>query len=72
MEHNMFKNKWDHWYDNLPEHTKTYLKNQPLWHDKDLYKAIAMGILIGFFIGVIVGYEWAWTPVIKVFKPLVG
>ena len=46
--------KWDLWYDSLPDHTKIYLKNQPIWFDRDLYKAFAVGMLIGFLVGVIV------------------
>ena len=45
-------NKWNTWYDSLPEHTKQYLKTQPLWHDRDLGKAFAFGILIGVILGV--------------------
>jgi hypothetical protein len=45
-------NKWDTWYDSLPEHTKQYLKSQPLWHDADLVKALVVGLLIGIVIGV--------------------
>lgn len=45
--------KWDQWYDNLPAHTKEYLKNQPLWHDSDMFKAFAVGILVGLIIGAI-------------------
>jgi hypothetical protein len=45
-------NKWDQWYDNLPAHTKEYLKHQPLWHDKDLGKAFAFGIILGMIIGL--------------------
>jgi hypothetical protein len=44
-------NKWDAWYDSLPEHTKQYLKTQPLWHDIDLAKALGIGLVIGFIIG---------------------
>ena len=44
-------NKWTVWYDSLPEHTKQYLKTQPLWHDIDLAKAFVVGVLVGFFIG---------------------
>ena len=43
--------KWTRWYDSLPEHTKQYLKKQPIWHDCDL--AISLGI--GFAIGLVVG-----------------
>jgi len=48
----MFKpSKLESWYDSLPAHTKEYIKNQPVWHDRDIYKALA----IGFFVGLIVG-----------------
>jgi len=45
-------NKWTNWHDSLPAHTKEYLKTQPLWHDVDLFKALAIGLLIGIVIGV--------------------
>ena len=35
------------------KHTKQYLKAQPLWHDIDLAKALGIGLVIGFIIGVI-------------------
>lgn len=46
-------NKWDSWYDSLPEHTKQYLKAQPLWHDSDMWRAGIFGLVIGFILGVI-------------------
>lgn len=48
----MFNDKWDKWYTSLPEHTKVWLKNQPLWHDSDMFKAFAVGIVVGIIIGV--------------------
>jgi hypothetical protein len=39
------------WYDNLDEHTKAYLKKQPIWHDKDMVGAFVVGLLLGFAIG---------------------
>jgi hypothetical protein len=45
-------NKWTAWYDSLPEHTKEYLKNQPVWHDIDLVKAFAFGMIIGVIVGL--------------------
>lgn len=45
--------KYQQWYDSLPQHTKTYLKNQPLWHDRDMFKALAIGISIGLIIGAV-------------------
>jgi polyferredoxin len=65
-------NKWTEWYDAQPEHIKQWMKRQPIWNDKDLYKATAIGIIIGFLVGVVVGYEWAWRPVVQTVKPLVG
>ena len=51
----MFKqNKWEAWYDSLPASTKEYLSKQPVWYDRDMWKAFAVGIVIGFLIGVIV------------------
>jgi hypothetical protein len=46
-------NKWTSWYDSLPEHTKQYLKSQPIWHDSDMLKAGLVGLVIGFILGVI-------------------
>ena len=65
-------NKWTKWYGSLPEHTRKYLKHQPLWHDSDLVKAGLVGVAIGLVIGITIGYEWAWRPVVTTFKPLIG
>ena len=46
-------NKWNQWYESLPEHTKQYLKGQPLWHDTDLAIAVSIGIAFGFVLGYI-------------------
>jgi hypothetical protein len=45
-------NKWDAWWDSLSPGTQEYLKSQPLWHDVDLAKALALGLVIGFLIGL--------------------
>jgi hypothetical protein len=42
----------DRWIDSLPQHTKEYLKKQPLWHDLDLFKAAVVGMIIGFILGL--------------------
>jgi hypothetical protein len=44
--------KWESWFDSLSPHTQEYLKNQPLWHDRDLFKALAVGLVLGFLIGL--------------------
>ncbi len=64
--------KLSEWYDSLPEHTKEYLKRQPVWHDGDLYKSLAIGAVVEFIIGYVLGYEAAWKPVIQSFRPLIG
>jgi hypothetical protein len=45
---------------------------QAIWNDIDLIKVSLFGAAIGLVIGVIIGYEWAWQPVVKTFKPLIG
>ena len=60
------------WYNNLPEHTKTYLESQPIYYGRDILKSSLMGAVIGFIVGVLVGFEWAYQPVVSVIKPLVG
>jgi len=49
-----------------------YLKRQPIWHDRDMFKSLMFGVGIGFVIGVVVGYEWAFKPIVNCFKPLIG
>ena len=41
------------WFDSLPEHTQEYLRNQPIWHDSDMWRAGIFGLVIGFILGVI-------------------
>lgn len=49
----MFKqNKWEAWWDSLSPQMQDYLKRQPVWHDKDLYKSFAWGIFWGILIGL--------------------
>ena len=48
--------KYDAWWDSLHPNTQEYLKNQPIWHDRDLYKFCT----ITFTIGLIIGAVLAW------------
>jgi len=49
----MFKqNKWEAWYDSLPASTKEYLSKQPVWHDRDMFKALTVGFVIGLVVGI--------------------
>ena len=43
-----------------------------IWYDSDMAKAVLVGIAVGFVVGVLVGYEWAWQPVVNTFRPLIG
>jgi ElaB/YqjD/DUF883 family membrane-anchored ribosome-binding protein len=47
------QNKFETWWENLDPHTKEYLKKQPIWHDSDLFKAAAIGAVVGFLIGLL-------------------
>jgi hypothetical protein len=64
--------KCEDWYDSLPKHIKQSLKNDPVWYDGDMWRAGLIGATIGFAIGVLVGFEWAWRPVVATFRPLIG
>lgn len=63
---------YQQWWDSLPESTREYLKRQPVWHDRDLYKFGAVCAVIGFAVGFLAGYEAAWRPVVTTFRPLIG
>jgi ElaB/YqjD/DUF883 family membrane-anchored ribosome-binding protein len=65
-------NNWTDWYNSLPEHTKQWLKNQPIYKANEVYKFIAIGAVVGFVVGLVVGYEWAWRPAVQTFRPLIG
>ncbi len=44
--------KYQAWWDSLSPQMQEYLKRQPIWHDRDLYKAFGTGIVIGMVIGL--------------------
>lgn len=64
--------KFNDWYDNLDPKTKKYLESQPIYHGKDLLKSSLFGAFWGFIVGLIVGYQLGWEPVVTTFRPLVG
>jgi hypothetical protein len=43
-----------------------------IWNDRDLIKVGLYGVVVGLLVGIAIGYEWAWQPVVKTFKPLIG
>jgi hypothetical protein len=47
------KTKWEEWYDSQPDHIKRWMdQDNPIWYDKDMYKAFGTGIIIGIVIGL--------------------
>lgn len=46
--------KYQKWWDSLSPQMQAYLKAQPVWHDRDLYRALGIGIVIGFVLGVVI------------------
>jgi hypothetical protein len=45
-------NKWDQWYDSLSANTQAHLSNQPVWHDRDLFKFSAIAFVLGVLLGL--------------------
>lgn len=43
----MFNDKFNTWYNSLPKHTQIWLKNQPLWHDRDMIVSFLTGVFMG-------------------------
>jgi uncharacterized protein involved in response to NO len=50
-------NKYQAWWDSLPKHTQEYLRAQPVWHDRDLFYAVTVGVVIGFLLGVVLTWH---------------
>jgi hypothetical protein len=48
------QNKWEAWYDSLSPSMKTYLKNQAVWHDSDMWRAGLFGCFVGILIGLVI------------------
>jgi len=46
------------WWNELHPHTKEYLKNQPIWHDRDLYKFCTITFIAGLIIGAILTWHY--------------
>jgi len=46
--------KFASWYDQQNDTTKAYLSKQAIWHDKDMFVAFAVGIVLGTVVGYII------------------
>jgi hypothetical protein len=44
--------KYQAWWDSLSPQMQEYLKKQPVWHDKDMFRAFVYGIIIGVIVGL--------------------
>jgi hypothetical protein len=51
----MFKSEYTKCLESLPKHTREWLKNQPIWHTKDLWIFFMFGFLSGFLVGFLAG-----------------
>ena len=49
-----------------------YSRSEYIWSDRDLLKFSVIAAGIGFVVGVLAGFEWAWRPVVNCFRPLIG
>ena len=45
--------KYQKWWDSLSPQMQTYLRAQPVWHDRDLWGAFVAGIAFGFVLGIV-------------------
>ena len=48
------------------------VKKLSVWNDKDLFKFASVAFGLGVLIGIGIGFEWAWKPVVDCFRPLMG
>jgi hypothetical protein len=53
MFKDLFKLPDQEWLEKQPKHTQEWLKKQAIWHDADLFRFLAIGMLVGFLIGLI-------------------
>ena len=44
--------KYQAWWNSLSPQMQEYLKKQPIWHDRDMFRSFAFGILFGIVIGL--------------------
>lgn len=49
----MFKLPHQVWLEQQPPHTQAWLKKQSIWNDRDMFKMVGLGFLIGLCIGYI-------------------
>lgn len=46
--------------------------NQQIWTNLDMIKTAIFSLAVGFFLGLVVGYQLGFDPVVRTFKPLIG
>lgn len=46
--------KFKSWYESQNDTTKAWLDKQAIWHDRDMWMALGVGILIGLGVGILV------------------
>lgn len=46
-------NKWEKWYQSQPQHIRDwYDQPRAVWYDSDMFKAFALGIVVGSILGL--------------------
>jgi len=56
----------------IVEETTEQNSEQWIWSNKDLRKHCMVAFGFGIFVGTLIGYEWAWRPVVDCARYLVG
>lgn len=46
--------------------------SEQIWTNLDMIKTSVFAAAIGFFLGLVIGYQLGFEPVVKTFKPLIG
>ena len=46
-------NKYDKWWNSLTPQMQEYLKRQPVWYDRDMWKAGLIGFVVGILLGLL-------------------
>lgn len=46
--------------------------SEQIWTNLDMVKTAVFAAAIGFFLGLVIGYQLGFEPVVSTLKPLIG
>lgn len=46
--------------------------SEQIWTNADMIKTAVFAAVIGFFLGLVLGYQLGFEPVVSTLKPLIG